>query len=177
MAQRRRLLSLKSNADSLFPSPVILLRGDGRTFSLIEWWMIAFPFAVHASWITAATIANGAIVTVANAWDVKNTVAFDNIGLSLIAMYAMYFGALKQCVPTLGTVCWALLAVSAGHGKDSGLANELQDPVSLAAMVLGIMAGAAAGMCLLLSAASFFGQKSLPSYISKPAAATDAELE
>jgi benzodiazapine receptor len=80
--------------------------------TLGEYWLMKFPFQIHAGWIMAATLVNFNVVLVA--WNVPSNLQVFSGWLSLIALTcsAVYFILKRQwVVPSV--LSWASLAIYA----------------------------------------------------------------
>lgn len=117
--------------------------------SLVEFWLLRFPFAVHCGWLTAASALNVNVVVVDNIPDADVQLAFGIISLAVLHAISVWvvFGIPKPNYTIAGVLAWAnyFISVELGEPRDQIVARFSPDTIS------GVRYAAVAVSCIILS--------------------------
>jgi hypothetical protein len=117
--------------------------------SLVEFWLLRFPFAVHCGWLTAASALNVNVVVVDNIVDADVQLAFGIISLAVLHAISVWvvFGIPKPNYTIAGVLAWAnyFIYVELGEPRDQIVARFSPDLIS------GVRYAAVAVSCIILS--------------------------
>mmetsp|Transcript_3562 Transcript_3562/g.8117 ORF Transcript_3562/g.8117 Transcript_3562/m.8117 type:complete len:295 (-) Transcript_3562:304-1188(-) len=121
-------LSLISMVSILIPLVMILKNtsrlssNDDDSSSTSDYWLLKFPFEIHAAWIMAATLVNTNVFLVAYHVSTSNQIVAAWFSLFVLASAAVYYiGKKKWVVPCV--LAWA----------SNGIRSELSAPKDLIA--------------------------------------------
>jgi len=111
-------LSLISMVSILVPLVMILIKTSTiSSASRPDYWLLKFPFEIHAAWIMAATLVNTNVFFVAHHLSSSNQIVVAWFSLFILASTAVYYiGKKKWVVPCV--LAWA----------SNGIRSELSSP-------------------------------------------------
>jgi translocator protein len=106
------VLSLIAMVSILVPLLIILTKTSGlQAESIGLYWLLKFPFEIHAAWIMAATLVNTNVVLVALnvAPSIQTYVAWASL---VVVLLVGFFYTLKQKWVVPSVLAWAAIAIS-----------------------------------------------------------------
>lgn len=102
---------------------------EGRR-NATTYWLLQFPFEIHAAWIMAATLVNVNVVAVAQHASANVQIVLAVTSLILLVLVGVYYSSKRRwVVPSVLT--WASIAICAelAHPKDSIIATFGDDTI------------------------------------------------
>jgi len=118
------LLSLVAMVGILVPLVLIMLDLSKNSSSIGEYWLLKFPFLIHASWIMAATVVNFNVVLVAYKASAKTQAIAGWISLVVVFFVGTYFATTRWRTAKKGVWVVPLVLVWASFA----IASELSNP-------------------------------------------------